>query len=241
MPKCSKQVVNLNRVKGLFWAPVAAAVYLALSADSVAQTNAPQSQQSQAISFDIARQPADEALIAFANQAQLTIVFPYNKVRHSMANSVKGTYPVAQAITLLLAGTDLMAEVTDSGRIKVSVKPDDEESSGLFRWISDLFAKRDDLLSVPVEDQQALVEYIEVRGLRARTAQSLAIKRDADYLLETIQSVEMGKFPDQNLAEALQRVSGVAIDRAEGEGRYVTVRGFGPEFNRVLILSLIHI
>ena len=235
VPKCSKQVVNLNRVKGLFWAPVAAAVYLALSADSVAQTTTPQSQQSQTISFDIARQPADEALIAFANQAQLTIVFPYNKVRHSMANSVKGNYPVAQAITMLLAGTDLMAEVTDSGRIKVSVKPDDEESSGLFRWISDLFAKRDDLLSVPVEDQQALVEYIEVRGLRARTAQSLAIKRDADYLLETIQSVEMGKFPDQNLAEALQRVSGVAIDRAEGEGRYVTVRGFGPEFNRVLI------
>ena len=45
----------------------------------------------------------------------------------------------------------------------------------------------------------------------------------------------MGKFPDSNLAESLQRVSGVSIDRERGEGSRVTVRGWGPEYNLVTL------
>jgi len=45
----------------------------------------------------------------------------------------------------------------------------------------------------------------------------------------------MGKFPDTNLAESLQRVTGVSIDRQRGEGSQVTVRGFGPEYNLVTL------
>lgn len=228
-------MVKLKRVDGFILAPVAMAVCLVLPSSLQAEGLPANDQQSHTIAFKISHQFADEALIAFANQAGLTIVFPYNKVRHARANAIEGNYTVEQAITLLLDGTDLIAEVSESGRIKVSLKQESHNTSGIFNWISTFFARQNDLLSVPVNDEQQLVEYIEVRGLRARTAQSLAIKRDSDYLLETIQSVEMGKFPDQNLAEALQRVSGVAIDRAEGEGRYVTVRGFGPEFNRVMI------
>ena len=51
---------------------------------------------------------------------------------------------------------------------------------------------------------------------------------------ESIQSEEIGKFPDLNLAESLQRITGVSIDRSEGEGQFVTVRGLGPQFNTVL-------
>ena len=46
---------------------------------------------------------------------------------------------------------------------------------------------------------------------------------------------DIGKFPDQNVAESLQRISGVAIDRDGGEGQLISVRGLGPEFNAVLV------
>ena len=45
----------------------------------------------------------------------------------------------------------------------------------------------------------------------------------------------MGKFPDTNLAESLQRITGVSVSRSNGEGSEITVRGFGPEFNLVML------
>ena len=61
------------------------------------------------------------------------------------------------------------------------------------------------------------------------------VKRDARGVVESITAEDMGKFPDSNLAESLQRVSGVSIDRSDtsGEGKYVTVRGFGADYNLV--------
>ncbi len=50
-----------------------------------------------------------------------------------------------------------------------------------------------------------------------------------------ISAEDIGKFPDTNLAESLQRITGVSIDRVNGEGSQVTVRGFGPGFNLVTL------
>ncbi|MEB3067349.1 TonB-dependent receptor plug domain-containing protein, partial [Parvimonas micra] len=62
-----------------------------------------------------------------------------------------------------------------------------------------------------------------------------SIKRNAPSIVDAISSEDIGKFPDTNVAESLQRIPGVAIDRSNGEGRFVTVRGFGPAFNTVLV------
>jgi len=189
-----------------------------------------------AINFAIPAQSADEAIIAFANQAELTVVFPFNKVRHIFANEVSGNYTPQVAIEKLLAGTGLSADIVDNTRIKIVPASDSDENNHLLgRLFNAITAQDDSLVTVPDEQGSYDIEYIEVRGLRARVAQSVGIKRNANVIIDTIQSVDMGKFPDQNLAEALQRVSGVSIDRAEGEGQLVTVRGFGPEFNRVLL------
>jgi len=53
--------------------------------------------------------------------------------------------------------------------------------------------------------------------------------------VDAVSSEDVGKFPDQNVADALQRVPGVSVDRSGGESRYITVRGFGPEFNAVTL------
>ncbi len=84
-------------------------------------------------------------------------------------------------------------------------------------------------------DAQNAPADIVVTGIRASLQQSRDIKRDAQGIVDAISSEEMGKFPDTNLAESLQRITGVSIDRSNGEGSFVTVRGFGPEFNLVTL------
>ncbi len=76
---------------------------------------------------------------------------------------------------------------------------------------------------------------IVVTGIRASLAASADIKRQAQGVVDAISAEDIGKFPDTNLAESLQRITGVSIDRQNGEGQLVTVRGFGPEFNLVTV------
>lgn len=81
--------------------------------------------------------------------------------------------------------------------------------------------------------QNTETEVVEVLGIRSSLDSALDRKRDADNFVDSITAEDLGKFPDQNIAESLQRVSGVFIDRQSGEGSKITVRGFGPEFNTV--------
>ncbi|MEM1052978.1 MAG: TonB-dependent receptor [Pseudomonadota bacterium] len=76
---------------------------------------------------------------------------------------------------------------------------------------------------------------IVVTGFRRSLQDAINLKRDNSAVVDAISAEEIGKFPDQNVAEALQRITGVAIDRAGGEGQSITVRGLGPEFNAVLL------
>lgn len=82
--------------------------------------------------------------------------------------------------------------------------------------------------------QDGLIEEVVVTGYRASLQSALDTKRDSNGVVDAISSEDIGKFPDTNLAESLQRITGVSIDRSAGEGRQVTVRGLGPQFNTVL-------
>ena len=93
-------------------------------------------------------------------------------------------------------------------------------------------ALADDLATQAAEEE---IEVIQVSGIRGSLIRSMDIKRSATGVVDAISSEDFGKFPDTNLAESLQRITGVAIDRSNGEGSRVTVRGFGPEFNLVLL------
>ncbi len=76
---------------------------------------------------------------------------------------------------------------------------------------------------------------IVVTGIRASLRSALETKRNAQGVVDAISAEDIGKFPDTNLAESLQRITGVSIDRQNGEGSTVTVRGFGPEYNLVVL------
>lgn len=77
-----------------------------------------------------------------------------------------------------------------------------------------------------------------VTGFRASLRSSLREKRDSNVQLDAINAEDMADFPDTNLAESLQRLPGVSIDRDNGEGRQISVRGLGGDFNRTRLNGL---
>jgi len=79
------------------------------------------------------------------------------------------------------------------------------------------------------------LESLSVDGYRSALAESLRAKRDANQVTDSIMAEEIGQFPDTNLAEAIQRITGVAMTRNNGEGEKVSVRGLNPNFTRVEI------
>ena len=87
----------------------------------------------------------------------------------------------------------------------------------------------------PATDEVDTGEEIVVTGIRGSLRAAVDIKRNGQGVVDAISAEDIGKFPDTNLAESLQRITGVSIDRSNGEGSTVTVRGFGPEFNLVTL------
>jgi TonB-dependent receptor len=85
------------------------------------------------------------------------------------------------------------------------------------------------------DDQAASSGDIVVTGVRASLERSIAIKRNSNGIVDAISAEDIGKFPNTNLAESLQRITGVSIDRVNGEGSTVTVRGFGAQYNLVTL------
>ncbi len=85
------------------------------------------------------------------------------------------------------------------------------------------------------EEAAAPDDVIVVTGIRASLRESIDLKRDSAVIVDAVSAEDVGKFPDNNVAESLQRITGVAIDRSGGEGQFITVRGLGPEFNAVLL------
>lgn len=109
-----------------------------------------------------------------------------------------------------------------------------------------------DTLEVPIEiksgeilakdfvlvGKRADLENIIVYGQRAGQASALNQQRSADSIKSIVSSDAIGQFPDQNAAEALQRLPGLSIERDQGEGRYVGIRGIDPNLNNVTINGL---
>ncbi|QBM77190.1 TonB-dependent receptor [Sphingomonas sp. AAP5] len=93
----------------------------------------------------------------------------------------------------------------------------------------------------PVESQavdtaaDATGQDIVVTGFRQSLQAALNVKKNSVAAVDSIVAEDIAKFPDQNLAESLQRIPGISIQRDAGEGRAITVRGLGAQFTRVRV------
>ncbi len=79
------------------------------------------------------------------------------------------------------------------------------------------------------------VDEVVITGFRGSLNQALEIKRNEVGMVDAIVAEDIADFPDLNLAEAVQRIPGVSIDRDAGEGRQITVRGLSSDFTRTRI------
>jgi len=197
--------------------------------------------------FIIPQQRADLSLIEIAEQANVTLIFPFDEIKDFTLNSLEGTYSLEEALALLLKDTGLRVSKGDNGLLSIV---SDESFGGIniMHRMNKLSAailamaataapisQSQAQQSNAVEDDGARIEEVVVLGIRGSLKRAADIKRISGGVVDSISSEDIGKFPDTNLAESLQRITGVSIDRSGGEGQFVTVRGFGPEFNNVLL------
>ncbi|MCU4677260.1 TonB-dependent receptor [Catenovulum sp. 2E275] len=200
--------------------------------------------------FNIPSQRADASLIQFAQQADLTLLFPQEATLDKQANPLIGEYSIEQGLQILLNHTGLKGELSASGQLAIYLETKVESSDMVTQHNKNKLSSA--VLAIltgmafgqsanAAEDEQTtqatddVAEVIQVKGFRGALFKSLEEKRNAVNVTESIMSEDMGKFPDLNIAEAIQRVPGVAISREGGEGRQITLRGLGPSFTRATL------
>jgi TonB-dependent receptor len=112
--------------------------------------------------------------------------------------------------------------------------PADEQEPG----VADVAEQAADAPAEADAEAEAAGEEIVVTGFRRSLAEALNVKRESVSAVDAIVAEDIAKFPDQNLAESLQRIPGISIQRDAGEGRAITVRGLGAQFTRVRVNGL---
>ena len=92
------------------------------------------------------------------------------------------------------------------------------------------------LLTTAVNAQQATLDSVTVTGIRASIESSIAVKRNADSIVEAVSAEDIGKLPDVSIAESLARLPGVAGIRGQaGRVESITIRGLPPQFATTLL------
>ncbi len=229
----SKTLAAENRESSRF-------VSLALGVAMVLSSTANAERFEEIVDFDIPQQRADLSLTEFAKQANITLIFPFDSATYVTTNTLTGEHSIEEAIRLLLADTSLLVNMEDEGPLTIAKDPSLKESNIMYKKNKLSSAIAGVLSSIIAtqaiaQDDSAGIEEVTVTGIRASLQRSMDVKRDASGVVDAISAEDMGKFPDTNLAESLQRITGVSINRVNGEGSEVTVRGFGGGFNLVTL------
>ncbi|NII23535.1 TonB-dependent receptor [Pseudoflavitalea sp. X16] len=148
---------------------------------------------------------------------------------------------VLTGATVALAGTNNIAATDVNGEFLIYAKPGNQQL--IVRYLGyrdttialELKASESRALHIGLSSTYARLSSVVVMGLLQGQAKALNQQKNADNIKNVIAADQIGRFPDPNAAEALQRVPGVNIERDQGEGRYVFVRGLAPQFTNVSV------
>ncbi|QKX15761.1 TonB-dependent receptor [Microbulbifer sp. YPW1] len=199
----------------------------ALSAADVSAGNDPTSLQTtsaaQPLSFQLAAQPLERALTQFAEQSGMQVFYRPEELPAQLSTAVSGRYLPEAALQQLLKNTGLTYQLGHNGTLVIRGNASPRE------------ADPEPVTAIPVPRPPQALEETYVTGVRTSLRQSLAMKQASSNLIEVTTSEDIGKFPDHNVADALQRIAGVSVDRVWGEGRDVNIRGTDKDINRTLL------
>ena len=202
-------------------------LYLLGTAAVVCCLAAPVEAASQVRRFDVPAQPARTGIPLFAHQAGIQILASGPITDGVRINSVKGSMEVSEALRRLLEGTDLIPVpvgraimLKRQGAGMKAVRPAAFADASPTPGLQGQAATAEDA-PLPQEPPEDIV----VTGIRASLQESINVKRAAGNIVDVITAQDIGKLPDQNVAESMSRITGVQITRFEGEGSGFTVRG----------------
>ncbi len=175
------------------------------------------------LDYQLAAQPLSSSLTEFAEASDLQILYRTDLLPKLEAPAVNGYFSRRQALEQLLSETGLT--FTFGGRHAVVIH---SHQPGLLTSV-----KRSP--QGPTSVEPPVLEETYVTGVRRALKANLAIKQNSSNVLDVVTSEDIGKFPDQNVADALQRIAGVSVDRLWGQGRDVNIRGTDKDINRTLL------
>ncbi len=143
---------------------------------------------------------------------------------------------------VVLDGTSYMVNTDRAGRFRMVAVPDGSYTLHI-TYLGYQAYEKEITMSGGSETLDASLTSLYLEGEEVvfvgaqRSGQALALnqQRTSDNIVNIIAADQIGDFPDPNVTEAMQRVPGVAIQRDQGEGRYVTIRGTEPNLNNVMI------
>lgn len=171
--------------------------------------------------FDIPAQDARTALMALCLKAGCAFALSAPPGRTYRAKAVSGTMIWPEALRRMLAGTGLRHVIVDGASVRV--------------WAEASEPSRAMPASAPPEAPVGVEAVTVTAPLVAGIQEALVHKRRAAAIIDVVSAGRIGELPAANLAEALQRAPGVAIEREVGEGQFVSVRGLGPLFQSVTL------
>lgn len=167
--------------------------------------------------FSINTKTLIQALSEFAQQSDVQILLPHDALQGLKGRNLSGNFTAAQALDSLLLGTGFEAVWLNAGSVairKIEVTQNDDAENDLLT---------DNLELLEPED------IVVITGFRRALSSSLAEKRIAETVSDVISQESIAKLPDRNVAQALQRLPGITIDR----GEFISIRGADPSLNLV--------
>lgn len=175
--------------------------------------------QSRLKRFDIAAGPAVDTLQAFFRQSGLQVLANGADLKGVTTQALSGTLDTEAALRTLLQGTDLVAQLRPNGTVLI-------------------VRRAPPRLIEPVAPDEAptVVTSVVVTGFRQSYADAIRMKRANPGITDSISSDGLGRFPDLNVGEAIQRITGVQINReAESRNATINLRGLPGTFARITI------
>ncbi len=178
--------------------------------------------------YQIEKLPLADALTRFAEQADLQLLFRPESLPAIHVEPISGEYSPEQVLALLLRNTSLNFIFGGNGAVVIQAQIKSVTSPSVSSPIDKTFIAEE---NIPVQ----LPEELLVTGIQGSLRRNLAIKRESDVFLDAMNAEDAGKFPDKNIADSLQRIPGVSVDRIWGEGRDIYIRGTDKDINRTLM------
>ena len=175
--------------------------------------------------FDLKQQPLIDALQKATERTKLQLLLPHAALEKLTSVAVKGDMSLDDVLKILLKNHHLEYLLLSQNMLVIrQIRTPIKAVKTIEKPLKKQFTSKK-------STKKPSLEIVSISGYRTSMAKSLFEKHNATVISDVITQEEIGKFPDSNVAESMQRLSGVTLDR----GEYISIRGADPQMSRVQI------